>query len=325
MKKLFLYLSIFPFLSFTQNYNGPESIEYNPLNQTYFISNSGNGQILELDENNNLSFFVGSDESGNNLNMGPHGLELVEEYIGTKWIGQILYVCSGGRLYGYDTYGNQILNYNIGGSFLNGITQKKNLISGQVDLFITDFSEKKLYQYNIDENTHYEICSFNKNPNGVYYDGITNRLLVVCWGGNAPIYEIDLTNNSYNTLITTGLSNLDGITMDQCGNFYISAWSSNAIHKYNSDFSENEIIIDGLNNPADIFYNQFDNTIAIPNSGNNTVDLINYNCNNNNIPNYNTTNYVIKRIDLLGREVTKQGFNIEIYDNGFIKKTFLLN
>ena len=319
MKQLFLHLTIFPFLLFTQNYNGPESIEYNPLNQTYFVSNSGNGQILELNYNNNLSVFA------NNINTGPYGLELVEEYIGEKWVGQILYVCSGGRLYGYDAYGNQVLNYNMEGSFLNGITQKKNLISGQVELFITDFLDKKLYIYNTEENNHYEVCSFNKNPNGVYYDNLTNRLIVVCWGGNAPIYEIDLTNNSYNTLITTSLSNLDGITMDQCGNFYISAWSSNAIHKYNSDFSETEIIIDGLNNPADIFYNQFDNTIGIPNSGNNTVDLINYNCNTNNMPNYTTTNYIIKRIDLLGREATKQGFNIEIYNNGVIKKTFLLD
>jgi hypothetical protein len=319
MKKHFLYLTLIPLLSITQNYNGPESIEYNAINQTYFISNSGNGQILELDSNENLSIFV------NNINTGPHGLELVQEYIGSKWVGQILYACSGGRLYGYDIDGNQVLNYNMNGTFLNGITQKINPNSEQVELFITDFSEKKLYKYSIEENNHYEICSFNKNPNGVFYDSMNNRLLVVCWGGNAPIYEIDLTNNDYSTVITTNLSNLDGISMDQCGNFYISAWSSNAIHKYNSDFSETEIIINGLNNPADICFNQTDNIIGIPNSGNNTVELFNYSCNNSSITNFNKTKSLIKRIDFMGRETTKKGLNIEIYNNGSSKKIFLLN
>ena len=51
-----LIVLIFP--NFAQNYNGPESVEYNPTSNSYFISNSNNGQILELDENNNLPFIV---------------------------------------------------------------------------------------------------------------------------------------------------------------------------------------------------------------------------------------------------------------------------
>ena len=176
MNKLLLLL--IPFVSFGQNYNGPESIEYAPNNSVYYISNSGNGQILELDNNDNLSVFT------EGLQSGPHGLELVEQYIGEKWSGQILYACSAGRLYGYDMNGSEVLNYNLNGSFLNGITHKvNNTLStlAQVDLFITDFSAKKLYRYSVDENMHYEICSFNKNPNVTYYDSINNRLFVVFW------------------------------------------------------------------------------------------------------------------------------------------------
>jgi len=310
MKKLLLLL-IIPLLSFGQSYNGPESVEYNPLTGNYFIANSSNGQILELDMNNDLSLFA------NNLGSGPHGLEIIND---------ILYVCSGGRLKGYETNtGDQVLNYNLNGSFLNGITQMKYFNTGEVDLFITDFSAKKLYRYSIEENSHYEICSFSKNPNGTYYDSMNDRLLVVCWGNNAPIYEIDLINETYSTIINTGLGNLDGISMDQCGNFYISAWSSNAIHKYNFDFSETEIVMSNLSSPADIYYNQFDNILAVPSSGNNTVEFVFYACDNSAIQENPTTKHLIKTIDILGRETTNnKGFNIKLYDDGSVEKKYLI-
>jgi len=310
MKKLCLHLLIIPILICSQNYNNPESVEYNPITSNYFISNSGNGQILELD-NNNLSLFV------TGLNSGPHGLELVE---------QTLYACSGGKLYGYDQNGNEVLNYNLNGSFLNGITKRVNNSSqpGGTDLFITDFGAKKLYQYNIDDNMHYEICSFPERPNGVYYDHINERLIVVCWDSNAPIYEINLANNTYSTIINTGLWDLDGITMDECGNFYVSAWSSDAIHKYSSDFTNSEIVIDGLSQPADIDYNEIDNIIAIPNSGNNTVDFETYNCEMNSIHDFESETHLIHTFDVFGRFTDKSNLYLEFYDNGSIKKKYRL-
>ena len=48
MKILCLQLLIIPVIIFSQNYNSPESIEYNSITGNYFISNSGNGQILKL-------------------------------------------------------------------------------------------------------------------------------------------------------------------------------------------------------------------------------------------------------------------------------------
>jgi len=320
MKNLFLYILIIPLVTVSQNYNGPESVEYNIgwNNSTqYFISNSSNGQILALDEDG-LSVFT------DGLNTGPHGLEF-----GVNMEGSNLYACSGGRLYGFDMGGNQILNYNLNGSFLNGITSRLTLSVTATtlfssDLFITDFSAKKLYQYDILEGTHYEICSFSKNPNGVYWDAQNNRLLVVCWGSNAPIYEVDVENGIYSTVINTGLNNLDGITMDDCGNFYVTAWSSNALHKYSSDFLETEIIATGLSSPADICYNTNDNIIGVPNSGNNTVEFIEADCDNVTIPEITNNTSLIKTIDILGREATQKGFQLEIYDNGSVEKKYLL-
>ena len=323
MKNLFLYILIIPLIALSQNYNGPESVEYDvPFGFNtgrYFISNSSNGQILALDEDGDLSVFA------DGLNTGPHGLEFASD---SSTPNCTLYACSGGRLYGFDSEGNQILNYNLNGSFLNGITSRifLNTITMDLDgdLLITDFSAKKLYRYDISQGEHYEICSFPKSPNGVYWDGANNRALVVCWGSNAPIYEVDVENGTYNTLINTGLSNLDGITMDACGDFYVTAWSSNALHKYNSDFSETEIIATGLSNPADICYNPNDNIIGVPNSGNNTVDFIEVDCDNVTIPEIQHERSLIKTIDILGRETTQKGFQLEIYDNGSVEKKYLL-
>ena len=317
MKNL-LILIIIPIITFGQNYNGPESVEYNSNSGSYYISNSYNGQILELDSNNNLSVFA------SNLVNGPHGLEIVDN---------ILYACSGSRLKGYDLEsGNQVLNSNIGGTFLNGITQYSDG-SGSY-LFLTDFTSRKLYRYRIEDEWISSICDFPRSPNGVFLDPMYNSLYVVTWGNNAAIYEVDFTTEEFYTATTTDLNNLDGISMDECGNFLISAWSTNAIHRFNNDFSENEIIIDGLSSPADIIYNQFNNVIVIPNSGNNTVDFVSYSpfddptaiswwCNDNTDIIENTEIMkIIKIIDLLGRETKSKGFNIEIYQNGSVTKKY---
>ena len=304
MKKILIILMI-PLIMCSQNYNGPESIEFNYLTESYFIANSNNGQILELDSNNELSIFA------SNLGSGPHGLEIVNN---------ILYACSGGRLKGFDLNdGTQILNYNLNGSFLNGITHKENI------LFITDFSDRKLYTYNIETQNHEEISSFNKNPNGTYWDEINDRLLVVFWGNNAPIYSVNYVAEEYSTIINTGLGNLDGITMDECGNFYISAWSSNAIHKYNNDFSETEIFTANMSYPADIFFNQFDDVLAIPNSGNNTISFFEFNCMNSSIIEQEDNRKIKKIIDLLGREYSQSKFKIELYDDGSIEKKYIID
>ncbi len=320
MIRIFNILLIIPLFCFTQNYNGPESIEYNSNNGSYYISNSYNGQILEFDSNNNLSVFA------SNLVNGPHGLEIVDN---------ILYACSGSRLKGYDLEnGNQVLNFNIGGTFLNGITQYSDG-SGSY-LFLTDFTARKLYRYRIEDEWISSICDFPRSPNGIFLDPMYNSLYVVTWGNNAAIYEVDFTTEEFYTVITTDLNNLDGISMDECGNFLISAWSTNAIHRFNNDFSESEIIISGLNNPADIIYNQLNNVIAIPNSGNNTVDFVSYSpfddptalswwCSDNTDIIENQENIkIIKTIDLLGRETKSKGFNIEIYEDGSVFKKNIL-
>ena len=206
---------------------------------------------------------------------------------------------------------------NLNAAFLNGITHMGSV------LVITDFSGRTLYSYNIDLGIHTELMSFNKNPNGIYYEQYNDVLYVVFWGGNAPIYMIDYEEGTYSELISTGLGNLDGIAVDQCGDIYISAWSTNAIHKYNADFTETELVISNLSYPADICINQYDNVLAIPNSGNNTVEFVDLLCDNSETPDLFQPKKILKKIDLLGRQSTGKGFNIELYEDGSVFKKYI--
>ena len=305
------YLSFFllsPLFIFAQSYNGPESVEFNPINGNYFVSNASQGSIVEWDGSSLTNF-------ANNISAGPHGLELV---------GEILYACSGGSLKAYDLIsGNQILNKSLGGTFLNGITHRGT------DLYITDFSSKRLYKYDIEnQDSLYEapiFCTFPKRPNGVYYDVINDRLLVVCWGSNAPIYEVNIFTGEILVATTTSLGNLDGISMDTCGNIFVSAWSTNAIHMFNIDLSSSQQVASGLNSPADIFYNQENHILAIPNSGNNTVDFLEVDfCDNLTL---SEQSHVVKRkktIDVMGRSLPfdASGLRLDVYEDGTVVKTF---
>jgi len=308
MKNLlyFFLASIFSYGN-AQSYNGPESVEYDPINGEYYISNSSNGQILKWD-GVALTLFV------SNVGSGPHGLEIVNN---------TLYACSGGRLKGFDLIdGTEVLDYNLNGSFLNGISHSNEA------LYISDFSAKRLYKYDLLNNSHELVCTFQKTPNGVYYDEINDRLLVVCWGNNAPIYEVDLSLSSYTSILNTGLGNLDGISMDDCGFFYVSAWSNNSIYRYSPDFTDVQQVVSNLSHPADICYNQSEHVLAIPNSLNNTVDYLTLDlCSpNTSLNELLVHKRIIETKDLLGRSTDAVPFTplIDIFDDGSFQKRIIV-
>ncbi|MGC6428673.1 MAG: T9SS type A sorting domain-containing protein [Flavobacteriales bacterium] len=270
MKSTFTFIFLLAFnLCFAQSYNGPESVDYDPSTNRYFISNSGNGQILEVGCDGSVSVFK------SNIGPGPHGLEVIDSQ---------LFACSFSKLKAFDlNNGNQTLDIELNAGFANGITHKDD------DIFITDFNGKKIYRYDLSTgNFNVYISDLDEKPNGIFYDDINDRLLVVFWGSNSDIIQINLSDSSQTVLQETTLSNCDGITMDNNGDFYVSAWSNNAINKFDGSFEFNPtVVLNGMSNPADIYFNRFHNTLAIPNSGNNTVLFegfgmnTTYNCENN--------------------------------------------
>ena len=101
---------------------------------------------------------------------------------------------------------------------------------------------------------------------------------MVGWDSSAPIWEVNLNDSSVSVLAITNHSNIDGIALDACGNYYVSVWGNNAIYQYDANFTNPQILATGQSQPADIFYESNSQTLAVPNSGNNTVNFISINC-----------------------------------------------
>ena len=252
-----LYLLFFTLIASAQTYSGSESAEFDYANNRWLIANTTSHQVLARNSAGVLTVFA------TGLVSGPYGIEIV---------GDVLYCCSGASVKGYSlATGVNVFNLNVGATFLNGMTHDN---SG--NLYATDFSAKKIFKIAIASQTFSTIASsLVQSPNGIVFDEANNRCVFVNWGSNAPIKAIDLTTNAVTTLLTTTLSNCDGITRDTLGNYYISNWGAQNVVQYNSAFSNTPTaIISGLSNPADIFFNTVSSVLAIPNSGNNTVTFL---------------------------------------------------
>ena len=258
MKKISLFISfLFLYSFYFGQLNGPESIDFDPVNNRYLIANSSNGKIMQRSSNGTISQFIGG------VSQNPYGIEVV---------GTTVYTCCGGKVLGFDlTTGLQVFSVNLGATFLNGITHDN---SG--NLFVTDFSAKKIYRIKIATQTFNLFAqNLTQSPNGIIFDEPSNSLVFVNWGSAAKIKRCSLADSSVITILTTSYTNIDGIARKANGDFYISVWGTSSVYKYNNDFTATPtLIVSGLSSPADIYYNDLTDTLAIPNSGNNTLTFV---------------------------------------------------
>ncbi|MBK7944778.1 MAG: SMP-30/gluconolactonase/LRE family protein [Flavobacteriales bacterium] len=239
-------------------YNGPESVEYDSVGDRYFISNTGSGIIKQRSQAGVVTDFV-------TVSPSPYGLEIM---------GDVLYACSGGNIKGYAlSNAAQVFNLNLGATFLNGITTDGEYI------YATDFnsSQRKVYKVDVAANSaSVLVANTGGQPNGIVWDPIGNRLVVVFWGSNAPIKAYDRVTGAETVLAAnSGLGSCDGVTIDCLGNFLVASWSPTRISRFEPTFASAgfNMNVPGLSNPADIDFDHVNNKVCIPNSGNNTVVL----------------------------------------------------
>jgi hypothetical protein len=179
LKQLFLSMALTICLSdsYAQTYQGPESVDYYPANNCYYIGNTNSNQILKRSPNGTLSTFV-------SLSNAPYGIEIIDS---------ILYACVGGSVRAYNlNTGLSVFNQAMGASFLNGITHDNN-----GNLYVTDFSAKKVYRINrFTQQFNVFVNNTVDTPNGIIYDeydGINPRLVYACWGSGAKVKAINLS------------------------------------------------------------------------------------------------------------------------------------
>lgn len=253
--RLFISALLLPAtLAATAQYSNPESVEYDPVGDRYFVSNTGNGKIRQRDQAGTVADFV-------TVSPAPYGIEIMDT---------VIYACSGGTVKGYAlSTGAQVFNLNLNGSFLNGITTDGTY------LYVTDFGNDEILKVDVAGNTFSPLASTSYTPNGIVYDPVADRLVVVAWGGNAPITQVDKNTGAQTLLINSGLSNIDGVTIDCLGRFITASWGSSQLHAFPADFSSAGVSLGavGLANPADMDFDEVNGRVCVPNAGNNTVTL----------------------------------------------------
>ncbi|MGZ2371840.1 SMP-30/gluconolactonase/LRE family protein [Ancylomarina sp. YFZ004] len=245
-------------ISMAQSYNNPESIVYDQVADKYFISNKSGNTIVQLNSDNKLTNFVISD-----LN-APKGLLIV---------GDTLISVNNTSVQGFLlSDASRVFNVSIKGAvFMNDVTS-----DNKGNLYVSDTSTGVIYQISLKTGEYSSLVSNLKNPNGLLFDCERNAVLICNWGQNAKIQSFNLTDSTLSDLVTTELSNLDGLAFDYAGNIYVSSWGSHAVYRFDSSFKNPPVLIsEGHNGPADIFIIKDKKRLCIPNFNSNTIQFVN--------------------------------------------------
>lgn len=110
-----------------------------------------------------------------------------------------------------------------GTQFLNGITS-----NGVDKLYISDLAADQIYQMmSATLPTQHRFSPAANDapptwPNGLFFDKINNRLLIVTSDNNSKIAAYDFSTNNYSTLVIRPIFGFDGITLDCQNRIYVT-------------------------------------------------------------------------------------------------------
>jgi len=147
-------------LSYSQEFKMPESAVFDALAKRYFVSNFGDGNIIQIDSTGGKTYF-------------KKGLS---KLLGMLIYENILYVVDNPKtIRGFDiTDGSTKLEIQIKeASFLNDIT-----VDDSGFLYVTGSNTGTVFRINIASKTYSPFMKTHGGPNGITYDKLNNRLLV---------------------------------------------------------------------------------------------------------------------------------------------------
>ncbi|MDD2331575.1 MAG: SMP-30/gluconolactonase/LRE family protein [Candidatus Cloacimonetes bacterium] len=229
-------------LLYAQKLNGPESICYDSISKTYYISNTGDGSIVQSPDLKSYSYL--------GTGMGAvRGLHIRDRklYAATQ---------KGLAVFDLKTGKRELLLDVPGSQFLNDVVSDN---SGNI--YLTDHVAHKIFHY--DPQTKKLKTLIEKgisSPNGIVFDKANQRLLFVSLRANSPIQSISLPEGKLGNYKSTNLGSLDGLGLDSKGNLYVSSWKTSSIYRIPNSASKPEQLITGLSGPADFLLREIETT-----------------------------------------------------------------
>jgi len=248
--------------------NQPESIVYDQINDRYLVSNFGDGTIVQIDSEGEQSYF------------STELTRLAALYIYEDMLLAASNLDPYVGLVGFDLYSDVIAIFIpiLGSSLLNDITSDT-----EGNIYITDYWDTKIYKIDMETQEHwiYAVEGLN-DPNGLYFDEINDRLITTSHvTGTYPLHGVSLADSSVSVVIDTYIPSQDGIARDNNGNYYLSSWYYNACYRFDPDFSEPaEMFSSNHSGPADIYCDNVNNLLCVPNFNSNSVEFIPIDLNN---------------------------------------------
>lgn len=213
---LFVSMSTTNFV-FAQTYNGPESAIYDPTGDQWLISNWNDGKIIARANDGSLTYF------NQDASIASAGMAIV---------GNTLYVAgqkSDGSqaLFGIDMTTGAVINTTV---FVNGFSSDVTADAAG-NVYVSDLD--KIYQVDPAAQTYSTIYN-GGSLNGVLFDDANNRLLFTDDSpiSGSQIMALDMTTMTASVLVATTFGGLDGLTVDQNGNYYVSSWMTAEIYRY---------------------------------------------------------------------------------------------
>jgi len=265
MRSIFLLLMLTVMITEVnaQNLSSPESMVYDERGKRYIVTNAANGKT-----GGNIVFYYPATREYENF-----VVEGINSPKGVVIFNNIAFITDVNMVKGFSLETSELVFTMIvpGATFLNDITN-----DGAI-LYISDSAGNKLYKISIPDKDVSLLCDDKclSRPNGIYYDKESNRLIICSYRANTTIQEFDLNMHMLSSIVSTSLSQLDGVARDKDGNYYFSSWASNAVYRFDPEFKEEPVeVSNGHFGPADIFINQEAEILAIPNFLSNEIDLI---------------------------------------------------
>ncbi len=228
--------------------SGPESVAWDSLYNRYLVSNWQNGTIVSITPEGEQTPFT----SGHGICMG----NVIK--------GDILYSSCGTFVKGFDlATGDEVFSVHISGSNqLDGMTADTSGF-----LYVIDSRLGYVIKLNPADSSYSALVSAGI-PNATqdaFFDAAHNRVLIAAWVANADINAVDPNSGIVTSLVTTPFGWIDGISMDEFGNTYVTSYQTGEIYRYDSTYTNPpQLISSGYDGPAGIDFNKQQHILAIP-------------------------------------------------------------
>ena len=247
----------------------PEAVRYDPDQDVYFVTNWGTGDPAAKDNNGAISRvtpegviaqlrFIAGGAGGVTLH-SPRGMTIVGD---TLWVVDPDAVRGFNRRTGAPVATIDFSAHKLG--FLNDIA------AGPDGLYVTDTGTDRIYRISGRRLTVALADTAIGNPNGITWDAVGRRMVVVPWE-DSVIKVWTPGTKTLSALGKDGATKFDGVEILPGDRVLVSSQSDSSLHLFTSGTGRAIIKTGGA--PADIAVDTKRNRVAVPFVARNLVEI----------------------------------------------------